>query len=517
MSSGLQKLISDHKKYPLFVRAKTAHKSHKGESLIIKKGSYLEQIYKDNNPSIAIRKATQGGLSEYLIVRSIWRAEQGKSVFYVMPTFDLKNQFVRERYDRSINNTDYYRKIIGESEVKQAESMSLKQIGKGVIAFVGSNTSNSFVSFPADDVIIDEYDQCNQVNLAMAEERQSNSKDKTRVDIGNPTITDFGIDREYKESCRYTWMIKCSHCGYRFTPDFFKDIVKQADSDIWLVQDPEWKPNGSHLAKTYCRKCGKPYNRFMPGEWVAEKEHPRSGYFISKMFSTQNTTNELIKRFQDGLGNDTIMQRFYNGDLGLPFVSKGAKIDTDMLNDCIDPDYYMPDGTTKPCMAGVDVGSVFNIVIAEIETGRMVYIGELPVHDIKEIKDLFKKYNVKVYVIDALPETRISRQIVAQNKTGFMSYFAQGKNELTINVKGNIITSNRTVTLDAVKEAIITKQLILPANAMSIPGFTEQMTASTRIYNEDKNTFLWVESGADHYFTSSAYLLLAKKIIVMAQ
>lgn len=513
----INKVVGQYKQLPIYTRAITVHRNHKGVKLSIPPGHYLEQIYKDNNRQMCIEKATQVGVSELLITRAFYRAEIGKSIFYVMPTYELKNQFVRERVDKSILNSTYYQNVLSGSEYRVTESMSMKQIVNGVIAFVGSNTSNAFISFQADDVIIDEFDNCNQENLLMAEERQSASVDKTNIYVGNPTISKFGINNKYLDSCKYTWFVKCQ-CGEWITPDFFTHVMNQVDTDIWIVRDKDWKPDGEHQARTYCHKCGNTYDRFSPGEWVAERsEIKMSGYSISKMFATMNTTNELIKRFSDGLVNDFAMQRFYNGDLGLPYTSAGAKISIDMLNDCIDDTYAMPEGCTNACVAGVDVGTVFNVIIGDVVTKRIVFIGELPVHDISEVRDLFRKYNVRLYVADALPETRIVRQIIARNKYGFMNYFSNMKNELTINIKGNILSTNRTVCLDAVKEAIITKEFILPANSKTIPGFMNQMTASTRVYNEEKNTFSWVESGPDHYFLAWCYMLLAKRIMVMAQ
>jgi len=513
----INKVVKLYKQWPIYTRAITVHRNHKGVKLDIPHGHFLEQIYKDNSRDLVIRKGTQMGVSEYMVVRALYRAEQGRSVFYVMPTYELKNQFVKDRFDKSILVSGYYQKILNETEGRTVESMSLKQIGNGTIAFVGSNTANAFISFQADDVFIDEFDNCNQQNILMAEERQSASTDKMNIIVGNPSITNFGIDALYKNSCMYQWHIKCEHCGTDIFPDFFKHVMRQIDNANWIVIDREWKHNSDHQARAYCLACSKPFNRFMPGEWIAERPAAKKiGYSISKMFATHNTVNELIQRFSDGLSNEFSMQRFYNGDLGLPYIATGAKIDSSMLDDCIDQAYTLPAMCVTPCIAGIDVGSVFNIIIAEPLEKRIVYIGELPVQDIVEIKDLFRQYSVRLFVIDALPETRIARQIIARNKTGFMNYYSLSKNELTISGKDSIISTNRTVCLDAVKEAIILKEFALPANAKTIPGFYDHMTASTRIYNDDKQTFSWVESGPDHYFHSFALLLLARKLLVMA-
>lgn len=510
-------VVEQYKKWPIYTRARTIHRNHKGVKLDIPKGHFLEQIYKDNSRELIIRKATQVGISEYLIIKSIYWAETGKTVLYIMPTYELKNQFVKDRIDKSMSLSTYYQSILQKSENKIVESMSMKQIANGTIAFVGSNTANAFISYQADNIVLDEFDNCNQQNILMAVERQSASTDKNNIYVGNPTISNFGIDKKYQESTAAQWAIKCTHCNEHIFPDFFQHVMKNV-GDNWIVIDKEWEPIGEHEARAYCHKCKKPFNRFSSGEWVSRfPANKKSGYTVSKMFSTQNTMNELINRFSEGLGNEFIMQRFYNGDLGLPYSTKGSNINSDMIMDCIDSDYSMPAGCQSACIAGIDVGSVFHIIIADAINKRIVFIGELQVHDISEIRDIFRRYNVKLFVIDALPETRIARQIIARNKTGFMNYYSLTKNELTISIKDSIISTNRTVCLDAVKESIVLKEFIYPENAKTIPGFIEQMTSSTRIYNEERNNFSWVESGPDHYFHAASYLHIAKKLLVMAK
>lgn len=501
-----------------YIVAAAHHRNHMGKRLSIPKDGFLFDIYNDKNRHISIMKSTQCGISEYLIVKSLVNTISGKNVLYVLPSYGLMGKFVKDRIDKSIFHTPAYQAVYLDIPHRFAESVSMKQIGNGTIHFVGSNSETSFISVPSDDIIIDELDSCDQVNILMAEERQSASIDKSIIFVGNPTVTNRGIDKKYKDTCQKEWHVKCDRCGKYIVPDFFKHVMKQTGTSDWIVIDKSWDDKNDINAKTFCHLCGKPFNRFNKGKWIQlNPGNKNSGYHVSKMFSTQNTVNELIKRFSDGLSNDHAMQRFYNGDLGLPYVASGAKIDMQMIQDCIDEKYNMPASSMEPCIAGIDVGGVFHIVISEAKNGKVVFIGELQVKNIKEVFDLFQKYNVRLFVIDALPETRIARQIVALWKYGFMNYYSETKNELTINAKDGILSSNRTIALDAVKESIVLKSYVLPVNSKSIKGFFEQMTSSTRIYDEDKNCFYWVESGPDHYLHAFCYMNLAKKLLVMAQ
>jgi hypothetical protein len=76
--------------------------------------------------------------------------------------------------------------------------------------------------------------------------------------------------------------------------------------------------------------------------------------------------------------------------------------------------------------------------------------------------------------------------------------------------------------LDAVKEAIVIKNIIYPANIGGEQEFIAQMTASTRVFNKDRKQFgkvgvyEWVEgSKADHYFLATAYCLIAKRLLIL--
>src|SRR5271157_2365835 len=100
--SDLSKLKEIYQ-FPYYAKGRTSHRNHKNEKLQIEKGSYFEMIYKDMNPHMRIKKCTQVGISEYCIVRTNHRAMIGKSVFYVFPTYELKNQFVKERTDKSLS------------------------------------------------------------------------------------------------------------------------------------------------------------------------------------------------------------------------------------------------------------------------------------------------------------------------------------------------------------------------------------------------------------------------------
>ncbi len=490
------------------------HKTHKDEMLDFVNHSYLKKIYMDNEEKI-VMKSTQCGLTEYLTTLAMDLALQGKSIFYVLPTKDLVGRFVQNRIDRSIAFSDFYTAQIKESHIKKSESMSLKHVGKGTIAFVGSNTPKVFTEFPADIVINDEKDQCHQGNLAMAWERMSASEDRRQFAISNPTVLGYGIHKDWISSTQNEWRTKCE-CGNWIDFDFFKQVVRDEGQGNYVILDKEWEWESGRDISMVCEKCGRLIDSKGAGQWVQQKEQGIRGYHISKLFSTNVTIKEMVDRFSDGLVNDEIMQRFYNADLGKPYTASGSKLTTEDLDRCISDQPF--DYSGNSCVIGIDVGSFMHIRINEImHDGRLkaVYIGS--VKDEDDLAELWIRYKIVSGVIDAQPEQRMSERLCMQHKGLFRCYYGEVKKD-TIDANQKVLTVRRTSALDNVKEAILTQKILLPINAKSIPEYYDHMTSSTRIYdvkaNAGKGAYKWVETSADHLFHAEGYALIARNLLV---
>ena len=513
--------------FPQMWTALNHHKTHKNMTLTFNHYLYLRDIYLDQNPYITVIKSTQVGVTEWLIINAITKSKSGRGVFYVLPTYSLVSRFVKNRVDRSLEFTPYYKRMIKQKFTKYSESVSLKHLGTGSIAFVGSNASAAFTEYPADDLIIDELDECDQENLVMAWERLSNSTDKRIIKAGNPTIKDFGIDAEYNNSDKKQWHIKCTRCGKWILPDFFTHVLEEVGQKEYVILDGSWDQDMKRDLNFICDKCGKPLDRFGRGEWIAQdRRASNSGYQISKLFSTNVRISELLERFGDGLKDDTKLQRFYNGDLGQAFTASGAKITYEMLDGCR-ADYLMPETSKDCCLMGVDVGPYDLIVRINqmLPDGKMraVYIGRVP--GSKEITELYKRYHVRCGCVDSMPEMRTAKQIC--KLPGMFRVFYTAKKKETIDLKNRILNVDRTSTLDEVKASVIMQNLILPQNARhlkpivkkkSISSYYHEMTNSTRVFKEKTQTYSWIEGALpDHFFHAENYCLLAKKILTKLQ
>lgn len=514
--------------YPELFVALNYHMNHKKQMLSFVGMNYLKGIYLDRSDHIVMMKATQVGITEYLIIRTLVAAASGRGVFYVLPTGNLVGRFVKNRIDRSIDFTPFYKSMIRNKASRFAESVSLKHIGEGSIAFVGSNSSAGFTEYPADDLVIDELDECDQGNLNMAVERLSASENKRIIKVANPTIPNFGIDDEYKASDKKEWLLKCPACGEWQELDFFKNVVEEVEKGQFVLMDEEWDRESGKDIKVLCRKCRKPMDRHADGSWVAQEESsPISGYRMNKLVAKNIKVSEIVERFDKGQENDEKLKRFYNGDLGLPFLASGAKISLEDLAAAIGEFGYKSESKKKPCVAGVDVGNKLHTWVGEIQSNGDIHLIFNGMLDEKEdIDELHRRYRILFGVIDAGPEKRLSRAVISKHKGWFACYYGADVRKETADPKTKYVRVDRTATLDEVRENLIIGKIKLPKGAdrqaplrkkEKVSELFYELMTSTRIFNEKRQRYEWVEgSNPDHYFHAANYMNIAYKILTRA-
>lgn len=502
------------------------HRTHSDKSITFERRHFMKAIYLDESPKMATMKSTQCGVSEYLIIRAITKSAAGRGVFYILPNFPLLHRFVMNRFNKSMDYTQYYRDLSATvGDERYVESMSLKRFGKGSIAFVSSESPASFGEFPADEIIIDERDLCDQETLTMADGRTANSTDPRTINVGNPSVENYGIDYEYQNSDGKQWFARCSSCSKYIQPDFFMHVVERGeDEGEFIIRDPDWEPNGGNDIRPICHLCHKPFDRYADGQWVRQRDHAVSGYQINKVFSTYVSLAELVDRFDKALTNDTKMQAFCNYDLGKPFTAKGAKLSYDLLNGCV-RDYAMARSQSDGrYLAGIDVGARIHVIIGQLlaeDLLRVTFFGTVGTEG--ELFDLLRTHRCDLGVIDAMPETRLSKKVCAKLKYFFRAYYQDVK-VLKVDERHKIVAVERTASLDEVKERFMLQTVHLPAGAANtapmvqqqgkdVSEFYRDLTSSTRVHDEKKDRYNWVHSEPDHFLHAMNYLNIAAKLV----
>lgn len=495
------------------------HRNTRREKMDFTNRKWLLEIYNCDDKDMVIMKSVQCGISEWLICETLSKCEKGLSVFYVLPKYNLRNVFVANRIDRLFSMVPYYKDKLKRSS-GEADSKEIKHYGTGSIKFASSNTEADFIEFPADIGVIDEVDRCDQRNIQMLEDRISASKYKQTRKVSNPTVSGYGIAELYKKSDQRTWKVRCDGCGDYYEIDFFKSVCREVSEGVYELLDKAWTEDSQEDIKVYCQGCGAEIDRLTEdGKWEPKRKSRVTGYQISKLFDPNTTIVELWQAWQDAQGNETKKQVFYNSDLGLPYESTGAKLTEALLDKCVD-DYVMP-STAAGAVMGADVGAVLNVSIAVIEDGKRkkVFIGT--VLTFEEIDNLIAQYGVECCVIDALPETRKAKELRDRNpgRVWLCEYHGRegSTGEMKVNEDEHRVSVDRTQSLDESHQDIIKQQVIYPKNAKSLDRgeFYEQMKAPTRLYDSEKNRFLWVEgANPDHYRHADNYEKIAAKLIL---
>jgi len=518
-----EKLKRDHPR--LFV-AKYHHRNVHGKPMAFgDKYRFLIPLYKGLPSSVVYEKSVQCGVSELMIVSALVEASMGLRILYVMPNIDLRGKFVKDRLDRLLKTIPYYRDLI-KYAIGDSTSIGMKHFGEGLLNFVGSNSPGEFISYPADALLIDEVDKCNQRNLEMAPDRLDASDYKFDTRCGNPTVENWGIDAIFKISTQSLWCLRCD-CGKRQTLDFFKNVVEQTGENTYelisgTIEDPD----------LVCTKCGKPIDRLGKGEWVDQFESSKKGYRISQLFSSNVTLASLVDIFFKSIGNEIKTQLFYNSKLGLPYSSSGSKFTYALLQKHTSGYIVSPNSAAlaqkeRRVHVGVDVGKYYYVIgRARLRDGKrkLVFMGRFT--STKDLIRALEELNAKVIVIDEMPEQREVENMKKTIKRMFSVTYKLGRTLLDIRKrneeykKERRFSIDRTFAIDSVKQDFQMGKIINPGNAKDLLNedmeeygeYYQHLLSPTRTYNEDRGRFIWTEVSADHLLHAEAYCKLAEEL-----
>ena len=169
-SSSVKALAEQH---PLLGISLLHHRNTRRQPMKFADRPYLVELYCDA-PKIDgfdAMKCVQVGWSELLIQLVLERAGwAGRICGYVLPSYQLRDRFVRRRVIPLVEKDDDTGVAAYQNLVPADDPGSLrhKRFGKGALLFLGSNAVNDFIEFSADVLVVDEYDRCDQANLAFA-------------------------------------------------------------------------------------------------------------------------------------------------------------------------------------------------------------------------------------------------------------------------------------------------------------------------------------------------------------
>ena len=349
---------------------------------------FMVELYRmATHRKIVVRKAAQLAFTTYGINTTLWFIKNTLLMgngLYIFPTEGQVYDFTNARLDPLIDESPAFS---GEDRAK-VDNKGLKRFSDNrVLYFRGAKSTTKLVEMPANWQVLDEVDKFENTDIiSFVAERASGFEHKYFKYLSNPTFSDVGIDRMFNDSTMAEWHITCDECGLEQILDFFDNL----DHD-----DPD--------RGVFCSGCFKPIDRLKNGRWIHQVKSDTLGYTLSQLYSPTVTPKEMITAWKKCRG-EADKQTFYNMKLGKPYDAKGGKLTDEEINNIIDKSRTRGE-YEKTLFGGADVGAMIDWVIIDKDK-NVIDWGSAKTKD--EVSRIFEEYGVSGFVIDAMPETRLS-------------------------------------------------------------------------------------------------------------
>lgn len=472
---------------------------------------FQKELYGETagDKELVVKKATQVGVSTWMLRWALyWADVKGLTCLYIFPTATDVYDFSDARVKPAIDGSDYLRKRVPAGLV---QNKGLKAIGTGFVYFRGSESKRRLDSVDADILALDEYDTLVQENIGDAERRIGGSLVGLTRRIGVPSLTDYGIEREWLRSDMRRWMVKCEHCNDWQYVTF--------DNIEWDRQRTD-APFGAHLI---CRKCRKKGIDVLKGQWVAEKpDVGMRGYHMPRMIVGHADLDAIVKA---SMRKEPYMVTVHkNKDLAEAHDGEGNRVTKEEIA-AAQREFPMVSAYTgdNPVTMGIDVASTRALSVRISEhltdsTKKCLWMGEVDSFD--DVVKLMDLYRVKMACVDHLPEGRLAMGLAEQFPGRvYLVNFATQDDVLKINEEMRRVSVRRTEVLDATIHMVRAQNNLLPKYLPD--NYVSEMMAPVRKIEKDqetgKVTVTYVSTGPDDMMFAEAYDLVATEVWYLRQ
>lgn len=462
---------------------------------------WIPQILHDQSRELIVQKASQVGASTAFIIYLLWLCKFNiapRGVIYWLPSGDDVRDFVNTKFDDFIKeNEDLSRSIFEDN--KDPNNQGLKKIFGVQTFWRGLKSKSKVKSISADADIFDEYDEADPGQIKQAEKRTAASSIQLRRRLSTPTIPDFGINSQFKQSDQCHFSFRCGSCNtlniLELTfPNCFK-INK--DGDYYHA----------------CHKCSSPLD-ITKGSWISQNSSSKlRGYQISQLYSPFVTPNEIMKEFR----TTEFIGHFYNHVVGQPYISSTDRVSEDQVLGMCDPTRSISNLCQWSTVMGIDQGKKLHCVILDSKKkNKVLWLGVLD--HFEDVDHVMKRFNVKHLVIDALPETRKARELMLRNKSKVWLNFYNDNQKGSYAWKEDerIVSVNRTESLDVGTNAILAGDLYLPQRSRLTEEFAKHCSAIVKTIDENKETrakrYVYKALAADHFRHALNYAQIAQSL-----
>lgn len=467
-----------------------------GEKFSFQDHRYLFEMYDEHHPHIVLEKSAQMGLTTWAFIKSIYHCINtfNLGVIYFFPTKTDVLDFSRGRIKPFIKYNSHM-KIVDEDDV---DNVSLKRIGKALIYFRGMKSDTGMKSVPSDMNIYDEIDEADPQSKDLADKRMEHSKFKWQIELSNPTIENYGIDRSFQESDQRYWNIKCSHCNTWnvLELNFPGCLLRNKDGRVIRA----------------CKKCKKEIDLDGKAQWVAKypSRKKKRGYHISNLFSKFARPIDILDAYEKIMAGELYkLETFWRLVIGKAYTSGQNKLSKEDILKCERAQLTL--GLRDKLFVGVDQGNHLHAVTTKKLKDGKVGLMELMVYkDFDELDKIMKDKHTMRMVIDALPETREAKRLAFKypgrvylnyynehQKGSYKWKVDEEKNEYTVSV-------NRTESLDASTSIIRSGNLVISKSIdeKTLDIFAEQCANLARkkeTKDDGSQRYVYVRLGPDHF------------------
>ena len=467
---------------------------------------YQAEIMNDDSVEKVVQKCAQSGITTLFMLDAIHGLIHGRypqGVIYYFPNTVAVEGFSKTRFGPLVADNPCIRK-----HLKATNSVSIKKVGKTFLSLLGCNSTRDIQgkkdgtavrSTPADYVIRDERDLFNEAMVRMTKDRLQNSKIGKEVDLGTPTIPDYGIAKSFQDSDQRHWLIPCPVCN----------------TDTCLVEEfPECIQFADGHAYYACKKC---HSQIYPadGRWVAKyPDRLVAGWLISHFITPNCNLDKVMIRWEHDQREGKIGE-FYNGVLGLPYIPAEDRLTHSDVYACCGGN-GMSTIALKPTAMGVDVGKNYHTVtIAEkVDKKRAKIIYMCRVKGFDAVHDLAQKYNVKSAVVDRRPyEEEFEKFRKAEPYRVFGAEYKDKQSSFAkVDEKEGVYSLLRNQIFDRSHAWFRNKEVEIPRKCAEVEEFARQMCNCAKVLEETDQgdrLYRYIKLGDDHYRSSVNYLIVA--------
>ena len=490
-------------------------KNESGLTIEFKKRHFLEDIYNDLSPKIAIMKSPQIGATVMNCLKAFYVAKKlHKDIIYTLPTQSDVIDIVGGSFNRIIAQNEILRTWCNDHD-----TVEQKAVGSNLIRFRGTFSPKQATMVPSSCNIHDEIDSSDISVITLyqtRQEAQENIADKWSWYFSHPSLVGHGVDIYWRQSDMKEFYITCDngHEEYMSWPESV-DMTKE----IYV-----------------CKKCGVELsdNQRINGRWINKDGIPWegsiagncefSGWHISQLFLFNKSAKDIIKAFNDPQKDK---QYFYNYVLGLPYIGSEDRIEPAVvLRNCVDDvnDYYAKDDRV---IIGCDTGHGIHYVLRN-KQGVFLYGHETEITATKDpydkIAGFLKTFDKSVAVFDQGGDLIGVRKLQAKYPGRVFLVFYRKDRKSNDYVEWGVDDEFGTVRVDRNRQITIMVEQMRDIGRYRLNGtkedwaefashfgflYREEIVTDSKPGKDDRSLlgteYVWKRNGPDHFAHALLY------------